>query len=141
MAKLYFIFLLFSLTAIAIGQSKDTTYKYWMTIGISAENYVGITFDADYSFSLGDYFYKVGYLSKGGIESGDMPYGGQWFFRSYNVSIGKRYMVRWFQASLFCGPSYVHIIKGNDFISDETFHTVGLAAQVQLLLKLPKKWE
>jgi len=138
MTRMYFIFLLVLLATTAFSQEKDSTvnnssYKYWMSVGMFIENYKGITFDADYSFSLGDNFYKVGYLSKGGFSSDGRPNEeGQYFFRSINVSMGKRFKSEWFQASLFCGPSYVY---GNSY-SNESFTTISLATQVQLLFML-----
>jgi hypothetical protein len=137
LGKLNFIFLLFLLNTPAFSQDKDSSYngsayKYWMTVGMFVENYKGITFDADYSFSIGDNFYKVGYLSKGSFWSDSPSEEGQHFFRSINISIGKRFLTEWFQASLFCGPSYVY---GNSYNND-SFNAIGLATQVQLLFRL-----
>jgi hypothetical protein len=136
MAKLNIVFLFLFLTTTAFSKdidstNRDSAYKYSMSVGMLIENYKGITFDADYSFSLGDNYYKIGYLSKGSFL-GDTPNeAGQYFFRSFNISIGKRFQSEWFQASLFCGPSYVY---GNSY-SNESFNTIGLATQVQLLFR------
>lgn len=129
--KIQSILLLFCFTSLTFCQSKDTTYKYWLSLGVFAENYKGITYDADYNFSLGNNFYKIGYLSKGSFFGNRPNETGQYYFRSFNVSIGRRFQSQWFETSLFCGPSYVY---GNSY-SKESFNTVGLAAQVQLLFK------
>ncbi len=102
-----------------------------MNVGMFIENYKGITFDADYSFSLGEYFYKIGYISKGSFLNDTPEEDGQYFFRSINLSIGKRFQSEWFETSLFCGPAYVY---GNSY-SNKSFYTVGLATQVQLLFR------
>ena len=71
MAKLYLIFLLSFISTTAFCQSKDIAYKdsttkYWITIGIWNQD-KQMTFNLDYSLSIGDYFYKVGYLYNGEV--------------------------------------------------------------------------
>jgi hypothetical protein len=131
MRKMYLTFLLL-LTTTTFCQNKDSTYKYWMTLGMWV-NQGEITFDGDYSFSLGNYFYKVGYLSKDDetFHAGPDIY----FFNSISGSIGKRFQSKWFEASVFCGPSCIIGEKGINQNIIKKFTTVGLESKIQLLIK------
>lgn len=130
------IILGFILTSTAYCQSIDTTYKYWMSAGFWIEEQRGITFEGDYTFSLDNNFYKVAYLYRGGLL-GDMNADvGKYIFGSVNILAGKRLQSKWFQASLFCGPSYVYGSRGITGGFNEKFNTAGLDLQTQLIFRL-----
>ena len=131
MRKMFLSFLLL-LTTTTFCQNNDSTYQYWMTLGMGV-NQGGFTFDGDYSFSLGNNFYKVGYLFKDNktfnAESD------KYFFNSISGSIGKRFQSKWFEASVFCGPSCIIGEKGIYQDIYKKFTTIGLESKIQLLIK------
>lgn len=115
------------------AQEKDTTYKYWITLGFFINP--DITFNMNYSFALGNNFYKVGYQTKGdGLIWGGFGKN-KFLFRSIDISIGRRLQSKWFQASLFAGPSYVFGKKTLTTNSVENFNTIGIETDLQLLLR------
>jgi hypothetical protein len=139
MRKVYLLFLLLAATT-TFCQEKDSTYKYWMTFGFFVDK--EMTLNADYSFSLGNNFYKVGYLKEGD----SFPFGtihadpDKYFFRSISTSIGKRFQSEWFQASAFCGPSYLFGEKGININQYKNFNAVGLEAEIQLLFRFANEF-
>jgi hypothetical protein len=135
MKKNLFIISIFIFTGFLHAQNEESTYKYWITLGSWFENR-SITTNLSYNFSLGDNFYKVGYLSKGD----DPVFGGYGSdnikIRSIDVSIGKRLQSKWFQTSLFVGPAYVYGSKLLINNSIDNFNTVGMETEIQLLFRL-----
>ncbi len=130
--KFFFIVLLVFMPVYLISaQEEDTTYKYWMTLGVGAIN---TTLNFNYSFSIADNFYKVNYLKRGGLFTRTGRDG--YLYNSFDISIGKRLQSKWFQGSLFTGPSYIlgekKITPGNN----EKFNTIGLETDLQLLFRL-----
>ncbi|MDP4117116.1 MAG: hypothetical protein Q8903_13345 [Bacteroidota bacterium] len=135
MRKIGLIFLLFVLMSTAFCQNKDSAYKYWMTFGFWVDK--EITLDADYSFSLGDNFYKIGYLRKGDsfpITNSHAEIG-KYLLRSVSATIGRRYRTDWFQGSVFCGPSFVYGENGISRNISNKFFTAGLQTDIQLLFR------
>jgi hypothetical protein len=116
-----------------LAQERDTTYKYWMTVGVMPGRDGALNFN--YSFSLGDYFYKAEYVKKGDTIMGGFGSDG-FFFDLFDVAIGKRFQSKWFQASLFAGPSYVYGEKYINTNRNEKFKTAGLQVDTQLLFRL-----
>lgn len=136
MGKICLLFV-FLLTATTFCQNNDSTYKYWMTIGIWNQNQE-MTFNLDYSHSLGDYFYKVGFLFKGEwspLGSSNIAGPDKYIFYTVRTSIGKRFQSKWFQTSVFCGPALLFGDKGINYDLDKKFTTVGLESKIQLLIK------
>ncbi|MFA6596443.1 MAG: hypothetical protein WCS69_01890 [Ignavibacteriaceae bacterium] len=128
MRKIYLSFLLLFLTTTIFCQGKDSTYKYWMTIGFRPD--MGMMFNPSYSFSLGDYFYKVGYFTQ------DIVLRAEPLLNYVSISIGKRFRSKWFEASFFSGPSCVYGDKGVNPALYTKFITPGLETDVQLLFRL-----
>ncbi len=117
------------------AQESDSSYKYWMTLGLGSFD-DNISGNLSYSFSIGENFYKVGWL----IQDEFNPISGASFgsadFNSIDISIGKRFQSEWWQASFFAGPSFVF---GENKISSgnrERYNTIGLQTDIQLLLRL-----
>ena len=136
MRKVYLLFLLLVATT-TFCQDRDSTYKYWMTFGFWWENRE-TTLNADYNFSLGNYFYKVGYLRK----EDDTFHAGpdKFFFNSISFSIGKRFQSNWFESSVFCGPSYLFGEKGINIHQYKNFNAIGLEAEIQLLFRFANEF-
>jgi len=115
------------------AQNEDTTYKYWITTGGWIDKNVSLNFN--YSFSLCDNFYKVGYFIRGGFSQNPSVGEDGYLFNSVDISIGRRLQSEWFQSSLFVGPSFVfgkkRIAPGNN----EKYNTVGLETDIQLLFR------
>jgi hypothetical protein len=127
------LLLLFSVPVLC--QNKDTTYKYWMPIGIAMEPWY-YTLHTGYCFSIGDNFYKAGYFVKTdplGDIYGASP--GKFALRSFSALIGKRVQWKWFAAYAFGGISYVDGSEGINDWKDKIIHTVGLQAEIHLLLR------
>ena len=114
------------------AQDSTNEYKYWMTLGVGVYKQT-MSANLNYSFSLGDNFYKVGYLHRGGILGGSGEDG--LLNTSVDISIGKRIQSEWFQAAFFGGPSYIFGRKSIGHGDTENFKTVGLEADVQLLFR------
>ena len=119
------------------AQDKDSSYKYWMTWGFMFLD-GNVSGNLGYSFSIGENFYKTGWLVQDKFEPS--PWGGGSIemadFNSVDISIGKRYQSEWWQANVFAGPSYVF---GDNSISNgnrEKYNTIGLQTDIQLLLRL-----
>ena len=130
MKKIFLAFLvLFSLSILA--QGKDTTYKYWMTLGIGVIN-TSVNFN--YSFSLGDNFFKAGYLKRGGLLTITGKDG--YLYNTIDISIGRRLQSEWFQASLFAGPTYIFGEKRVPSNDNEKYNAIGLNTDLQLLFRL-----
>ena len=115
------------------AQKEENLYKYWMTVGSWVDR--DLTANFNYSFSIGNNFYKVGFLSKGD----SFPFEGfgsdNILIRAIDISIGRRLQTEWFQASLFVGTSYVFGKKLLINDSIEKFNTVGLETDIQLLFR------
>ena len=129
-----FVFILLFFVRTSFAQEKDSTYKYWITIGFFSNP--DITFNLGYSFSLGNNFYKVGYQTKGdGLIWGGIG-NNKILFRSLNFSYGKRLQSKWLQASFFVGPSFVFGEKLINVTTNEKFRTAGLQMDAQLLFRI-----
>jgi hypothetical protein len=115
----------------AYSEDRDSTYKYWLTLGFWADRDVSSTLN--YSFSLGDDFFTVGYFDRSGMLGGLASDG--FHFKAVNASIGERVQSTWFHISGFIGPSYVFgrkLISGG---SQESFNTFGIDLQTQLMFR------
>ena len=133
MKKILFVLIILVFVRTMSAQGKDSTYKYWMTVGFFFNP--DITFNLNYSFSLGNNFYKVGYQTKGdGLIWGGFGKN-KYLFRSLDFSIGRRLQSKWFQASLFIGPSYVFGKKLLMTNTVEDFSTIGLETDMQVLFR------
>ena len=107
--KTLFVVIFFLITGLLKAQNEENIYKYWMTLGCGFQNkYIAINFN--YSFSLGDNYYKVGFFERGefnpfgdGLSPGEDGY----LIHSVDISIGKRFQSKWFEASFWGGPSYL----------------------------------
>jgi hypothetical protein len=135
--KLKILVLIIIFPAILLqAQDKNSAYKYWFTWGgmFDGENLSG---NISYSFSLGNNFYKIGYLVKD--EFNPSPWGGGSFetadFNSISISIGKRFQSEWWQTTFFVGPAYV--FGENDFPNgnNEKYDTIGLQTEMQILFR------
>lgn len=132
MKKHLLILLIFSTSYLVFAQQKDSPYKYWLTLGVSVINTTA-TVNGNYSFSLGDNFYKAGYMHRAGFFGGAGDDG--YIFNTIDVSIGKRLQSEWFQVNAFTGPSYVFGKKSITPGEYEMFYTAGLQTEVQLLFR------
>ncbi len=132
--KRFFIILFIVFSGnLLLAQKEDSTYKYWITIGGWIEKNVSLNFN--YSFSLGNNFYKVGYFTRGGFSQSPSVGKDGYLFNTIDISIGKRLKSEWFNICLFLGPSYVF---GKKRISQgiyEKYSTFGLESDVQLLFR------
>ncbi len=126
--------ILILLVKTSYAQERDTSYKYWMTIGGWIDRDVNLNFN--YSFSLGPDFYKVGYFIRGGFSQNPIPSTNGYLYHSVDISIGKRLQSKWFQASLFAGPSYIFGEKRVAANNNEKYNTIGLETDLQLLFRL-----
>ncbi len=114
------------------AQKKDSTYKYWITLGYMMNKYV--SFNLNYTFSPRDNFYKIGYFVRGGYFFPGIGADG-YLYNSIDFSIGKRFQSEWFTAVFFAGPSYLFgekLISNNNKVN---FNTIGLQTDVQLLFR------
>jgi hypothetical protein len=111
----------------------DAAYKYWMTVGFMPTRDGTLNFN--YSFSLGENFYKVDYIKKENIIFGGFDSDG-FRFNSCALSIGRRFQSKWFQANFFAGPAYVYGKKYININKNEKFRTAGLQMDAQLLFRL-----
>ena len=123
-------------------QDKDTTYKYWMTFSIGGwPNEQSVVLHSAYSFSYGNYYYKVSYFTKGR----DLPFEfatalpNAYILRSVSVSAGQRFRSNWFEASGFFGPAYVYGRKGISSCIDKKVSSVGIEAETQFLFRIAKE--
>lgn len=134
MKKIFLIMIFFWTINFLFAQEEEETIKYWITVGCWVDR--DIATNISYSFSLGDNFYKVGYLSKGD----SFPFRGfgsdNILIRSVDISFGKRLQSDWFQLALFIGPSYVFGKKLLQTDKIEKFNSIGLEADIQLLFRL-----
>ena len=137
MKKLLMITLLLLSENLLFAQEEDTVYKYWMTVGGMFMN-DEISSILNYSFSLGNNFYKVGYFQRGGFSLSDTPTVGRdgYLYNTIDISIGKRFQSEWFQASVFAGPSYIYGKKRISQGNKEDYNTIGLGSDIQLLFRL-----
>jgi len=105
-----------------------------------------IVLHSAYCFSIHDNYYKVAYYSKGK----DSPFGPSWFalpheyiLRSVSLSIGKCYRSNWFEASGFCGPSFVYGKKGlyetSEKLIDKKVYSMGIEGELQFLFRPAKE--
>lgn len=119
------------------AQCEDSTYKYWITIGGMLTNEVE-SVNLGYTFSMGSNFYKASYLQKGGFSlSNNSVVGNDGFlYNSIDISIGRRLKSKWFQAALFIGPSYLFGKKELTEDNFESYNTVGLQSDLQLLCRV-----
>lgn len=131
MRKLFLILSILSLAFPVSAQQKDSSsYKYWLTL---APGVINTSITLNYSFSLGNNFYKAGYFHRTSIFGGVGRDG--YLFNTIDISIGKRYQSEWFTASVFTGPSYVFGKKRAAFFEHEKFYTAGLQSEIQLLFR------
>ncbi|OIP62075.1 MAG: hypothetical protein AUK34_03900 [Ignavibacteria bacterium CG2_30_36_16] len=144
MKKIFLAVLIISSVAVTSAQDKDTSYKYWITIGGGFWPEQDLSFNINYSFSPNfsflsdDNFFKVEYFSKGGFSfSKNIEVGKDGFlYNTINLSIGKRILSDWFMACLFLGPSYVFGEKRTPYGPYEKFKTIGVGSDIQLLFRL-----
>jgi len=136
MKKFFFVMILLLFVKASFAQERDTSYKYWMTLGFWVDR--DITANFNYNFSLDKNFFKVNYLTKGGsfFSRGNSPGGNGIIFNSIDVSIGKRLQSKWIQASFFVGPSYVYGEKRINISTNEKYHTAGLQIDALLLFRI-----
>lgn len=136
MKKLFFVMILLFFVKTSFAQERDTSYKYWMTIGFWVDR--DITANFNYNFSLDNNFFKLNYLTKGGsfFSEGSSPGSNGIVYHSFDVSIGKRLQSNWVQASLFVGPSYVFGEKRISVSTNEKYYTAGLQIDAQLLFRI-----
>lgn len=132
MKKNLIVILFFSIN-ILFAQEKDTTYKYWITFGSWIDR--DIATNINYSFSLGNNFYKVGYFIKGGFSQTPSVGDNGYLFNSVDISVGRRLLFEWFQTSAFAGPSFVFGKKRISQNNTEKYNTVGFQTDIQLLFK------
>ena len=137
MKKLLMITLLLLSENLLFAQEEDTVYKYWMTVGWMFNNDL-MSSNLNYSFSLGNNFYKIGYFGRGGFSLSDTPTVGRdgYLYNTIDISIGKRFQSEWFQAAFFVGPSYLFGKKELSEDNFENYNTVGLESDIQLLFRL-----
>jgi hypothetical protein len=112
------------------SQDNDSSYKYWMTLGIMPLfNDVSVSFS--YNFSIKDNFYKIGYQKKGNSITEGLGH----MFNTIDISYGKRIISEWIFADFFIGPSYIY---GEKLAAKnrENFKTAGLQADTQLLFRM-----
>ena len=115
------------------AQEKDTTYKYWVTIGLIG--YEGdLALNLSYNFSLAEKFFKVGYLLKCGMMGGLAEDG--FLHKSIDISIGDRWQSEWFQSSLFAGPAFIFGEKKNSTGDRENYNTIGVETELQFLFRM-----
>lgn len=134
MRKGLFIILLLLSGNLLLAQEEDTAYKYWITLGGWVERNASL--NLNYSFSICDNFYKVGYFIRGGFSQSPSVGDDGYLFNTIDISIGKRFQSEWFQASVFAGPSYIYGEKRISQGNNENYNTVGLESDVQLLFRL-----
>lgn len=132
MKTLLLVSAIFLLTLTTPAQQNDSSYKYWLTLGVGAIN-TTVSVNGNYTFSLGDYFYKAGYMYRAGFFGGFGDDG--YTFNTIDVSIGKRFQSEWFQLNAFTGPSFVLGKKRAAVINYEKYYTAGLQTEVQLLFR------
>ncbi len=128
--KKIFLAVLITFASNLLAQEKDTTYKYWVTLGLGV---IKTSINLSYNFSIDDKFYKVGYLNRGGLLTTTGKDG--YLYNSMDISIGKRLQTEWFQISLFSGPSYVFGKKRATSGDHEKYNTIGLETDAQLLFR------
>lgn len=133
MKNLLTIFLLIVFFSNSKAQEIDSNYKYWMTYGFMVYERT-VTGNLSYSFSLGENFYKVGYIGRGGFMGGLTD--GGYTHKSVAISVGKRTQSDWFQGALFIGPSYVFGERKTFAGNHENYKTIGLQSDLQLLFRL-----
>ncbi len=121
-------------TSLIQAQESDSSYKYWMTFGLGSID-DNISGNLSYSFSVGENFYKVGWL----IQDKFNPIGSSFEtvdFNSIDFSIGKRFESEWWQAAFFAGPSFLFGEKKVPSGDRERYNTIGVQTDIQLLLRL-----
>lgn len=108
-------------------------YKYWLASGIFLHPNAFASSSFSYNFSIGDYFYKVGALGRGGLLRKGAGKDGL-RFEEYDISIGRRRMSEWFISGYFGGISYINgnIKRG---VEPEPFRTIGIQTQVYGLFR------
>lgn len=92
---------------------------------------------ADYNFTFRGNFYSVGYVRKDESTPGTdfIPAPDKFRLNSFTVSIGNRFQSKWFDASVYCGPSFVYGNKGINSDIEEKFTAMGLHSMIQLLFR------
>lgn len=124
--------MLFVLVEEIKAQVDSTDYKYWMTWGFMINK--DISGNLNYTFSLGDNFFKVNSFGRGSILGGPGENGFR--YNSVDVSIGKRFQSEWFQATIFSGPAFVFGEQRQEHGNNNHFNTVGIQSDLQLLFRL-----
>lgn len=118
---------------------KDTTDRRMVSVGALLANDIFI-FQLDYSISIKNNFYKLGYICDGNtsLEGVDGPsYKGS-FLQSTSITIGDRFRSKAFEAWLFCGPAYVWGFKRIEDNPDKQSKTIGLEAKALLMFRASK---
>src|SRR5690606_16496657 len=142
MKTIFLAVLIISSYTVTLAQEEDTLHKYWITIGGGFWPEQDISLNINYSFSPNfnflsdDIFFKVGYLAKGGFSFNGVGVGEDGFrYNTIDISIGKRLLTEWFMACVFLGPSYVFGRERTPIGPYDTFRTIGLESDIQLLFR------
>jgi len=132
MKKTIFLILFSVFSQTLPAQEKAGEYRYWMTIELYLSNN-NVSVGTNYSFSLGDYFYKAGYFFRSAFSLGDKPAVDN--TGHYYRCTGQRFQSEWFQAAFFAGPAYVFGEKRVIF-EYQKYSTAGLQTDIQLLFRI-----
>ena len=136
MNRILFYLLFLLLSTFSLCQNKDTTDKRFFAFGALLGNDLFI-FHADYSITIKDNFYKLGYICDGRLlpsKSDDRSKNND-FFQSLSVTIGDRFRSNSFDALVFGGPAFGWGHKGSDNDPELIFGTVGLEAKALLMFR------
>jgi hypothetical protein len=138
--KFIAFFILFSILSItSFSQVKDTTDRRMVSVGALLANDIFI-FQLDYSISIKNNFYKLGYICDGGLSltGEDGPsYKGS-FLQSVSFTFGDRFRSKAFEAWLYCGPAYVWGINKFEDNPQKQSNTIGLEAKALLMFRASK---
>lgn len=113
----------------SLDLSNDDPYKYWLTFstGFIPQNYISSSYS--YHFSWREYFIKAGIFGRISWSLSGLQ------CTSYDISLGKRNLTKWFMGSYYLGLAYT---KGElrDNGNTNRFNTIGLQGNVQYVLRL-----
>lgn len=134
MKNTIFVLLIILSFNVVPAQKKDSSYKYWLTIGARFGENLSLNFN--YTFGKANNFYKVGYFTRGGYSRKPAPGKDGYLFNSVDISIGKRFQSEWFMVSAFSGPAYVFGEERNSPGNYDKYNTIGIDSYIQLLFRL-----
>ena len=132
-----FILLLLGLACApsTFAQGQDSTYKYWMTLGVGIDR--DWSSSVSYSFSWGDNFYRVSFLDRGAsrwLKPGGLDEDG-YLFKAIDFGIGGRIQSGWFRMSEFVGPSFLFGRKQLPGNVDGPFTSVGISLDAEFMFR------